>query len=197
MDFLKLKIFFWCFVPALSCENKEKEAILQTKYFVADSFFIQSVDGIFDQTFDLKNLFELLEFTDQNHTLPFIMDTFRLPHEMTSYENQRNLSWVTKNFRGPSGTNIVLYGCSIFKKKPARIVLFDPYMYTLNEVKTRVPPEIPEEKKTELKRCQEEANLFIAGCLRLVDDVEKLEKMIFIIFVFVGMSILAICKCDC
>lgn len=196
MTFLILKIMFWCLMSSLSSEIKEKEAILEPVTFIAESFFIQSVHGIFEQTFDLKNLFDVLEFTGKNHTIPFIMNTFRLPHEMKSYENQQNLSWVTTNFRTPPGakTNIVLYGCSIFKKKPARIILSDPLMYTLYEVQARITPKIPKKKKIELSRCQEEANLYIAGCLQPVDGF---EKNIFIGFVFVVMSMLVIIKLIC
>lgn len=199
MTFLKLKIAFCCIVTTLTCDIEEKEAAPISDSYYQESFFIQSVEGIFDQNVDLENLFRILEFKNENHTLPFILSDDRVSGRIriNSYENPRNLSWVTISFTARPGlkASLVLYGCSIFKKKIGRIILFDERIDKLDELKAIIPAKIPEKRKIELNKCQKEANLYIVKCLS--ENFSNFEKIQFLGFLFIGMSILVLWKCTC
>lgn len=190
-------IFLWYMQFNLLCDPAEKEAILED---YKKSFYIQSIDDNFtyNQSDDLEKLFQFLKLKNKNHSSSFIFREL-LPRLPNVYEDPPSLNWVTKRFLFPNDENgsLVLYGCHILYKKPARITIFHEDMYNHSSESWKFPKMIPKTKKVELSKCYEQANVYIQRCLYPFENLSQIETWLVSGFILIVIGFVVTVKCIC
>lgn len=159
------------------------------------NFLIQSVDDSRNNVVNMKNLFKVLGFKDEDHKLPFILDSNRLL--VSIYMKTANLS-ITCPGNISQEVNLhslvaqinisqalVFYGCDLYFRHSRKLVVMDIETKKNQTTFIETHSQVNRKFQLEMCRCNEALDEYTRMCLSPLSGNSKASpKMVAVFLIF-------------